>query len=140
MDLNGRLLGMIVASLPEVSASYVIPATAIGKVRDDLLLAGAVQYGWIGIEVESQPAKNEANAPLVITSIVDTGPAEKGGLEVGDRIIQINGQQVEGINSMRHSFFLARVGQFLDFKISREGSKMDFSVQVGSQPKAPQID
>ncbi|MGE9290342.1 MAG: S1C family serine protease [Puniceicoccales bacterium] len=134
LDLNGRLLGMIVASLPEVGASYVIPASAIGKVRDDLLLNGGVQYGWIGVEVESQPRGSGDNAPLLVTSVSPGGPAEEAGIEEGDRIQQINGEPVPTINVMRHRFFLARIGQYTDFIVERGDQVLDLGVRVGERP------
>ncbi len=135
IDLNGRFLGMIVASLPEVSASYVIPANAIGRVRDDLLLAGEVQYGWIGLEVESRPRRTGDDAPLVVTLISEDGPADLAGMREGDRIVSIDGDPMAGINSMRQRFFLTRVGQFLNLTVEREGEPVDLSLRVGSLPE-----
>lgn len=135
VDLNGRFLGMIVASLPEVSASYVIPATAIRRVRDDLLLAGEVQYGWIGLEVESRPRRSEDESPLVVTQIVEGGPADLAGLRAGDRIQAIDGRSIPGINAMRRQFFLTRVGQFLNVTVEREGESVEMSLRVGTLPE-----
>lgn len=134
IDLNGRFLGMIVASLPEVSASYVIPATAIGRVRDDLLLAGEVQYGWIGLEVESRPRRSGDEAPLIITTITAGGPAEEAGFRQGDRLLTIDGQAMQGINSMRQRFFLTRVGQFINVTVERDGQPVDLSLRVEAAP------
>ena len=129
-DLNGRLLGMIVASLPEVSASYVIPASAIGKVRDDLFLNGEVRYGWIGMEVESRSRGSDDRAPLLVTRITPGGPAGKAGLEEGDRILGLDGAPVEGIHQLRHRFFLSRVGQFLSVEIERGTETLDLSIRI----------
>lgn len=129
-DLNGRLLGMIVASLPEVSASYVIPADAIGKIRDDLFLNGEVRYGWIGMEVESQSRGPGDRAPLLVTRITPGGPAEKGGLREGDRILGLDGAPVEGIHGLRHQFFLARVGQFLSVEVERGKETLNLSIRI----------
>ncbi|MEM0965889.1 MAG: trypsin-like peptidase domain-containing protein [Verrucomicrobiota bacterium] len=139
LDLNGRLLGMIVASLPEVGASYVIPASAIGKVRDDLLLSGSVQYGWIGMEVESRSLSADSDSPLVITSVVESGPASVSGLEIEDRIVSINGEGVSDINTMRHLFFSSRIGQFLDFRVKRDGEILDLEVQVSERPSVTDV-
>ncbi|WP_185694755.1 S1C family serine protease [Puniceicoccus vermicola] len=136
LDLNGRLLGMIVASLPEVGASYVIPASAIGRVRDDLMLNGSVQYGWIGVEVESRPRGADDEAPLLVTSVVPGGPSDVAGIQEGDRIQKINGLSVPTINVMRHRFFLARIGQYIDFMIEREDKVLDLGVRVGERPAA----
>lgn len=134
LDLNGRLLGMIVASLPEVGASYVIPASAIGKVRDDLLLGGKVQYGWVGFEVESQRRSADDSAGLLVTGVTPGGPADVAGIEKGDRIRSIDGLPVSSINEMRHRFFLARVGHYLEFQLERKDQVVDLGVKVAARP------
>ncbi len=136
IDLNGRFLGMIVASLPEVSASYVIPATAIGRVRDDLLLGGEVRYGWIGMEVESRARVPGDPAKLLITRISPGGPADRAGLKEGDRLVELNGRPVRGINELRRRFFMARVGQFIELSVERGDGVSAFSVRVGELPEA----
>lgn len=133
LDLNGRFLGMIVASLPEVSASYVIPASAIGRVRDDLLLGGGVRYGWIGLEVESRPRRIGDPAPLVVTEIAEGGPADEAGLRAGDRIAAMDGESLGGINAMRQRFFLVRVGQFINMSVERGEERIEVSLRVAGR-------
>jgi len=45
--------------------------------------------GWIGLSTEPHGANR-----LVITQIVPDGPAERGGLKVGDILTELNGQKV----------------------------------------------
>ena len=44
-DLQGRFVGMGHAALPDLSASFLLPAEACLRVRDGLLFSGAVDYG-----------------------------------------------------------------------------------------------
>jgi S1-C subfamily serine protease len=54
LDLSGRLIGIQVGSLPDVASSYILPARAALRIRDDILFSGMVTYGWIGFEVNSR--------------------------------------------------------------------------------------
>ena len=49
LDLNGRLIGLNVVSIPEIGATYVIPARAALRIREDLLAEGSVVRGWGGV-------------------------------------------------------------------------------------------
>ena len=134
LDLNGRLLGMIVASLPEVSASYVLPVEALERVRNDLVLSGGVEEGWIGLEVEKRPRRIGDNQPLVVTAVEPGGPGEVAGLREGDRILSLDGEGASTIDRMRSVFFLTRPGQFLDMTILREGEERNIGLQVKARP------
>jgi len=134
LDLNGRLLGMIVASLPEVSASYVLPVEALERVRNDLVLSGEVEEGWIGLEVEKRPRRIGDDEPLVVTAVEAGGPGEAAGLREGDRILSLDGEGASTIDRMRSVFFLTRPGQFLDMTILRDGEERNIGLQVEARP------
>jgi len=136
LDLNGRFLGMIVASIPEISASYVIPANAVARVKNDLILNGSVRYGWIGLELENQPRDHEDLAPLVITEIVENGPSGEAGIHTGDRIISVNNEPVTHVGYLREIFFLSRVGQYLDFELERNGQVIHASLKIAVRPES----
>lgn len=135
LDLNGRFLGMIVASIPEISASYVIPANAVARVKNDLILNGSVRYGWIGLELENQPRSSEDVAPLLITEITEQGPSDEAGLLVGDRILAVNDQPVRNVGYLREVFFLSRVGQYLDLELERNGRVIHASLKIMERPE-----
>ncbi|MCD8481688.1 MAG: S1C family serine protease [Verrucomicrobia bacterium] len=69
VDLSGRLLGLQVGSLPELRATYMLPARAALRIRDDLLFSGEVRYGWIGFEVREE-SSIVSGPSLVINSII----------------------------------------------------------------------
>ncbi|MBT6850157.1 MAG: trypsin-like peptidase domain-containing protein, partial [Opitutae bacterium] len=51
LDLNGKFIGLTYASLPDLRSSFVLPAKACARIRDDLLLTGKVTYAWFGVTV-----------------------------------------------------------------------------------------
>jgi len=80
---------------------------------------------WTGFEI----AEN-----LLVKNTVIDGPANKGGILVGDKILAVNGDKVTSIDAFRvimksHSV----VGKRVKFQVSRGGRTNDFIVTIGDQ-------
>lgn len=83
------------------------------------------EFGGLGIEVTM-----EKGVVKVVAPIEDT-PADRAGLKSGDMIIQIDGQDIQGltlneaVDKMR-----GKVGEKISLKIFREDEKKAFSVTI----------
>ncbi len=133
LDLTGRLLGIQVGSLPDVSSSYILPARAALRIRDDILFSGHVAYGWIGFEVQVQSGIHAGNR-LVLAKVFPDTPAQAAGLMEGDVLRQIGDYPVGTVDDLRNAMFYTRVGQFVDVRVERDGEPRRFSVRVVERP------
>jgi serine protease Do len=134
LDLAGRLLGVQVGSLPDVGSSYILPARAAMRIRDDLLFSGTVTYGWIGFEVEIQSSIDNGRQ-LLLSQVFPQSPAELAGLMEGDVLRQIGAYPIEVLDDLRNAMFYTRVGQFVDVRVDRDGQSQLFSVKITSRPE-----
>lgn len=134
VDLTGRLLGIQVGSLPDVGSSYILPARAALRIRDDLLFSGEVTYGWIGFEVD-QVSGVEFGRKLVLSEVFDDSPAASVGLLEGDALKQIGDYPIHSLDALRNAMFYTRVGQYVDVRVERDGEERRFSVQVEARPE-----
>lgn len=134
LDLNGRLLGIMVASLPEVRSSYILPAKAILRVRDDLIFSGRVEYGWIGVELEERVDRN-LGRHIVIQRVPEGAPAEEAGLLAGDRLVQMGDVTIRQADDVRTANFFHRVGDFMVVKVQRGEEALEFPVRMVSRPE-----
>ncbi|MDP0501923.1 MAG: S1C family serine protease [Verrucomicrobiota bacterium JB022] len=134
IDLSGRLVGMQTFSLPEMGATYALPARAALRLRDDLLFNGEIGYGWIGFEIRIE-SDRERGARLVIDKLVPETPATNSGLEPDDVLIEIGGYEIHTLDDLRNAMFYSRVGTFTDIKVRRGDVVKEFSVQVAKRPK-----
>lgn len=133
LDLSGRLIGVQVGALPEVDSSYVLPARAAQRIRDDLLFSGEVTFGWMGFEV--QDASSIASGRRLGLANVDSGsPAREAGLLEGDILLRIGGYEVRDIDDLRNAMFYTRVGQFVEVEVRRDGEIESFSVRLAKRP------
>ena len=133
IDLSGRLVGMMVASLPEVNSSYVLPAKAMLRVRDDLLFSGKVEYGWVGFELEERRDRH-LGRHIVVDQVFEGTPAEKAGILPGDRLVRMGDTPVSRADDVRNANFHHRVGDYMAIRVMREGEPHDFSVRLVSRP------
>lgn len=134
LDLNGRLVGILVASLPEVRSSYLLPARAILRIRDDLLFSGRVEYGWVGVELEER-VNRSLGRHIIIEEVVEGTSAAAAGLLAGDRLIKMGDTEISRPDDVRTANFYHHVGDFIDIKVERDGEMLGFSVEMIRRPE-----
>ncbi len=132
LDLNGRLIGINVVSVPEVGATYLVPTRAAVRVREDLLSAGEVTRGWIGFEIREEKSVREGSR-VVLASITDS-PARQAGLLPGDVLHRIGDYPIRDLDDLRNAMFYTRVGQYVQVEILRAGELKEVSVRIAKRP------
>ncbi|NBD38383.1 MAG: PDZ domain-containing protein, partial [Verrucomicrobia bacterium] len=134
LDLSGRLVGVQVGSLPDVGSSYILPARAAMRIRDDILFSGSVTYGWIGFEVDVQSSVRDGRR-LVLTEVFPDTPAEAVGLLEGDLLRRIGDYEIRTLDDLRNAIFYTRVGQYVDVVVERDGEERVYNVRVAARPE-----
>ena len=133
-DLNGRFVGMTHAALPDLQSSFLLPAKACKRIRDDLLLSGQVEYGWFGITTTRK--LNQANSfDVVINGFVDDSPAEKSKLKIGDVIMSVVVVAIHTQGDLANASFFAEPGTILEFKVKRDDKEIIVPLKVTIRPK-----
>jgi serine protease Do len=133
LDLDGRFIGMIFASLPDLRSSCVLPASAVLRVRDDLLLTGKASYAWFGLTVTSQISVEESKR-VVVDKIVDGSPSSSSGIRKGDQLLKIGDHIVRHRGDVANAAFFTRPGQFVTFLVKRGSKELEISVRVSGRP------
>jgi serine protease Do len=135
LDLNGRLVGIVIAGLAEVRGAYCLPGAAARRVRDDLLFEGEVRYGWFGFDVITRGSRTYG-PEILIENVVEGGPSEAAGLREGDVLVAIDGYEVRTISSLRDAVFFSRVGEFASVEVLRgpERTEVELSIRIAERP------
>lgn len=134
LDINGRFIGMTVASIPNLGGSYCLPVDALARVRDDLIFSGKMIHSWMGFEVKAQ--LNDLDSDEVILSKVHPdAPAAVAGLKEGDRILSIGGREINEVTDVRGAIFFTRANQFTTIKFERDGATREVSVKTLPRPE-----
>ncbi len=133
LDLNGRFVGIQVGAISEIGSTYILPARAAMRVRDDLLFSGKVAEGWIGFEVALDTSVADGTRVLV-RSIIPGTPAEQAGMRAGDEIVQVGLYPIHDLDDLRNALFYTKVGEYVPVKLSRDGAGVELTVRVAARP------
>lgn len=145
VDVEGNLLGINTAIYSRSGGSmgigFAIPVSTAKIVMDGLVKDGKVTRGWIGVEPnELSPELAEtfgvagANAGVIITGVLQDGPAARAGMLPGDVIVQVDEQRVRNVAEMMTAVASLQPGQRADFEILRNGQSMTLNIVPSERP------
>jgi S1-C subfamily serine protease len=107
-NLRGEWLGLIRSGLAlpaprqihdrEHDLGFAIPAGDALWVADQLRSQGRVDRAYLGVRIDPGATAQEPGA--VLLGVLDESPASKAGLQMGDRVIMLNGQAIESAGDM----------------------------------------
>ena len=130
LDLDGRLLGITVASVPEVKSSYVVPTRALIRLHAQLEAAGSVQYGGLPVEFAERPDRLNVAKEIYVSEILPNSSASEAGLQKGDILRDIDGGPAESINQLRDTIFFTEIGEFLSLEFERDNKRLSFALPI----------
>jgi S1-C subfamily serine protease len=149
VDVNGHLMGINTAIYSRSGGSmgigFAIPASTAQHVMRDLISLGRVTRGWIGVEPQDLnpelaasfklPATN--GAPLqgvVITGVLQNGPAAKAGIRPGDVITQVDRHKIGNVSELLSRVASLQPGQATRIQLWRSQGLAEVTVIPGQRP------
>ncbi|MBO6158449.1 MAG: trypsin-like peptidase domain-containing protein [Firmicutes bacterium] len=117
---------------------FAIPIDKVMEIVDDLKTHGYVT-GRVAIGVSLLDVASEQMAwmyrvnelGVYVYSVTDGSPAQQGGLNVGDRILSVNGVEVSSSSEVKAQVQSVSIGDTLTFVVSRNGHQVTLSVVAG---------
>src|SRR5439155_26616317 len=101
-DAGGNLLGINTVIFSQSGGSlgigFAIPVSTARQVMESLIKEGRVTRGWIGVEprdLTPEIAKTldlSVKQGVLITGVVQNGPASEGGVRPGDVVLKVAGK------------------------------------------------
>ncbi|NOY63372.1 MAG: DegQ family serine endoprotease [Gammaproteobacteria bacterium] len=120
--------------------SFTIPINMAMNVVDQLKGKGYVSRGWLGVIIQDVTRELAESFGLdkpmgaLIARVLPDSPAEKAGIEVGDIIIEFDGQQVVNSAALPPIVGSSSIGGELKVRVMRQGKMMSLKVQLGELP------
>lgn len=71
---------------------------------------------------------------VLVTDIAPNSPAEKGGLQKGDILINIDGRRLRSAQDFTDVFQTLRGGQHIKIGLARDGKRRTLDIELGMQP------
>jgi putative serine protease PepD len=145
VDANGRVIGVTssIASLGStggqagnIGLGFAIPSNEARDVADQLLKSGTVQHAFLGVTLRDGSVQlNGAQRQAAVIQDVTSGTAAaKGGLRSGDSVIAVNGQPLEGADSLIAAVRALHPGSAVTLTVVRGGSTTDLKITLGTRP------
>ena len=145
VDVNGNLLGINTAIYSRSGGSlgigFAIPVSTAKLVLDGIVRDGQVTRGWIGVEPsELSPELAEtfgikATEGVIITGVLQDGPAGAGGIRPGDVILQVAGKPIGSVPSLLSAVAALRPGEKAPFQVQRGDKMLELELTPGVRPR-----
>ena len=142
-NMNGELVGIVNAKSSSSDAEglgFAIPINDAIKVAQELLENGYVTgRPYLGItylavtaaQTASQLGVNAYGVYVVV--VVKGGPAEKAGLQAGDRIVSVDGTEIASKDDLGTLMQKHAAGDTLSITIARDGQMQTVNVTLGEK-------
>lgn len=145
IDMTGRLVGINTAIFSRSGGSngigFAIPANMVRAVVDQAKGGSdAFERPYIGArfdEVTSEMAESlgmNRPAGAIVVGIIKNGPAEQGGLGVGDVVLAINGQRIEHTDALGYRLATLAIGDVVELDVFSRGELVTMRMTLASRP------
>lgn len=144
-NLEGEVVGInsqiFTRSGGFMGLSFAIPIDVAMDVANQLRENGKVSRGWLGVviqEVNKDLAESfglERPAGALVAQVMDGGPAAKGGLKVGDVILNLNGKSIDMSGDLPHLVGAMKPGSTAKLEVVRDGDRKTLTIDIGALPE-----
>ena len=148
-DINGNLMGINTAIYSRSGGSmgigFAIPVSTAKHVMESIVKNGRVVRGWIGVEPNeltpelAQTFGIQTAQGVIVTGVLNTGPAAAAGMRPGDVITQVDGQPVRTVSELLTRIAGLTPGQATPFALQRQGQAVEVSVTPAQRPRPQRV-
>ncbi len=148
-DLNGNVVGINTAifspSGGNVGIGFAIPAEQAKPVVVQLMKGQRIHRGYLGVQI--QPMSDDIAQSLrlpkdrgeIVARVEPGQPAARAGVQQGDVIIRVNGQEITPDNTLSYIVAGQPVGSRVTLDVVRNGKPMTLTAALAERPPEDQI-
>jgi serine protease Do len=149
VNAEGSLVGINAAIASPTGAfagySFAVPSNLVRKISNDIIEFGEVQRGLLGasiIDLSAELAREreiENLKGVYIHEVLPQSAAAEAGLETGDIIIAVQGNDVNSSSEVQEIIALKRPGDEVSITFRRNGKNMQTEAILKSQEENGQV-
>ena len=142
LNLSGQVVGVNAAIASESGGfegiGFAIPSNMALHVARALIDHGKVTRGWLGVSIGDPTPEQVKTLNLddhkgaLITEVVPDSPAQKGGLEKDDLVVQYQGQAIHDAAALQSRVGNTAIGEEARLLVVRDGKPVDVMVTIGN--------
>jgi serine protease DegQ len=150
VDVNGNLMGINTAIYSRSGGSmgigFAIPVSTAKLVLEGIVKDGQVTRGWIGVEpsdLSPEIAETfgiKAKRGVIITGVLQNGPAAVAGIRPGDVIVEVDGKPVANVSELLSNVAALKPAVAVKFSLLRQNDKVELDVSPGVRPKPRRVE
>ena len=139
INAAGELIGINSAKIAVSGVEgigFAIPINAAQPILKALMENGKVSRPYLGAGLLDQQSAARYGYQLpvgkgrLVGSLVAGGPAQKAGIQPGDILLSVSGQEVGGISKLRKILETSQIGDVVSVEISRNGQLKRLEVRL----------
>lgn len=141
VNLKGELVGINTAIFGpnggNVGIGFAIPSNMMNNLVSQLIEFGEVRRGLLGIIGEdvgaglAEAMQSDVKKGAFVSEVQPDSAAEKGGLQAGDIITELNGRTISGFQELRAKIASMGAGAELEVTVIRKGERVKLDVILG---------
>ena len=146
INTRGNLIGINTAIFSNNGGSmgigFAIPINLARQVMESILKNGSVTRGWIGVEPQnlSKELSESLGLPgntegVLISGVLEGGPAARGGVKPGDVLTAVNGNKTKDVRQLLNQVAQIGPGNEASLRIFRKNKELELKIQTGKRPK-----
>ena len=145
VDTAGNLLGINTAIYSRSGGSmgigFAIPVSTAKQVLESIVKDGQVTRGWIGVEPQELNAELaetfdvKAKSGVIITGVLQNGPAAQAGIRPGDVITAVDGKTVSNVMELLGAVSALKPGVAAPLTVVRKDGKSEIAVTPGKRQR-----
>jgi putative serine protease PepD len=143
VNQSGQLIGINVAiatanssasKAGSIGVGFAIPSNTAKRVSDQIIKTGKVSHGLLGAFInDATNSENEGSFSIgaEVQKLTSGGPAEKAGLKVGDIVIRVDDEKIDGASKLTATIRSKAAFTKVSITVLRNGEEITLSVTLG---------
>ena len=125
--------------------SFAVPINVVTNVYEQLRDKGHVSRGWLGVLIQDVTRELAESFGMqrphgaLIAKVLDGGPAEKAGFEVGDIVTRFGGKEISFSADLPPLVGNSKVGSNVPVEIIRRGKTKTLTVNIAELPEEDEL-
>ena len=149
VNSQGQLVGICTLFSSDTQSfagiGFAIPGNYAIDIANRIIAGEQVTHAYIGLSMQTVNAQNaEANGLSVsygayVAEVMEDGPAETAGIQVGDIVIAVGGKRVTSADSMVLEVRSHSIGETVTVTVVRGEEQLDVDVTLGSDERLQEL-
>lgn len=144
VNAEGEVIGISEAYIPPqtgaVSLGFAIPAATAVEVAEELIEDGTAENAYLGLvprtltpQIAGQLGL-ERSSGVVVLSVRPGTPAAEAGIEAGDLLVSLGGEQLQSAEDLLAALRTLNPGDTVNVELIRNGGTENIDITVAERP------